>query len=429
MLLINAVRGGRLAQVKMFIKVGIDVDQFDENGQTGLIHTCFLQESRIRLKFVKALVFAGANVNKKDFLGRNVLSWACLKGRSEVVKFLLNDSLCFDLEVHITDHHGNNALLLSVVSGNFDIVRMMIGVLKGSTTASKLNKSNNSGMQPLTVAIMRRDKLCAQFLIKEIGASLATAFKYFKDLQNNSIEFHTSASAFSLLEFSQDKEQIKENLVQFAQFTDKELFDFVFADAQGLPCDVGNSGSDQINHETKRTLLERDALPRRLVPYKEKPSIECSSGAIESTSEINVLGHFGQCTSRSLTPQEGNLPANELLNLKESYRTSVQQLMFLYAEQNSPSFRHGVPIRRYTLQGPQDFNTDPDYEFNARRLRSSLQPVNEMESDMDQQLRLKYGRNVRATSMQVPRLPTLSGMPARGKIKRTRSSVVMNVRP
>lgn len=427
MLLINAVRGGRLAQAKMFIKVGIDVDQFDEYGQTGLIHSCFLQESRIRLKFVKALIFAGANVNKKDFFGRNVLSWACLKGRSEVVKFLLNDSLCFDLQVHITDCHGNNTLLLSVVSGNFDIVRMMIGVLKGSTTASELNKSNNSGMQPLTAAIMRRDKLCARFLIKEIGASLATAFKYFKNLQDHSIEFHKSSSAFSLFEFSEDKEQIKENLVQFAQFTDKELFEFVFADDQGPPCDVGSSGSDQMNQYTKRTPLDRNALPRRLAPYKEKLFFECSSEAI--ASEINVLGHVSKCISRSLTPQEGNLCANELLNRKESYRTSVQHLMFLYADQNSPSFRHGVPIRRYTVQWPQDFKTDPDYEFNATRLRSSLQPVNEMESAIDQQLRLKYGRNIRATSMQVPRLPTLSGMPARGKIKRTRSSVVMNVRP
>ena len=168
MLLINAVRGGRLEQVKMFIKVGMDVNQFDENGQTGLIHSCFLQKSRIRLKIIKALIFAGADVNRKDIFGRNVLGWACLKGRFEVIKFLLNDPLCFDLQVDVIDCDGNNTLLLSVVSGNFNVVKTIVGVLKGTARESQLNKSNNSGMQPLTAAFLRGDKLCAQLLMKEI---------------------------------------------------------------------------------------------------------------------------------------------------------------------------------------------------------------------------------------------------------------------
>lgn len=50
MLLINAVKEGRTTQVKMFIKVGIDVNEVDENGHTGLIHSCFLQDARVRMK-------------------------------------------------------------------------------------------------------------------------------------------------------------------------------------------------------------------------------------------------------------------------------------------------------------------------------------------------------------------------------------------
>ncbi|XP_068717594.1 uncharacterized protein [Montipora capricornis] len=425
MLLINAIRGGRLEQVKMFIKVGMDVNQFDENGQTGLIHSCFLQKSRIRLKIIKALIFAGADVNRKDIFGRNVLSWACLKGRFEVIKFLLNDPLCFDLQVDVIDCDGNNTLLLSVVSGNFNVVKTVVGVLKGTARESQLNKPNNSGMQPLTAAFLRGDKLCAQLLMKEIGASLVSVFKYLRDFQNGSIELHRSKSAFALFESTQDKEKIRKNLVQFAQFTDTELFEFLFAEAQSRQCDLGTTRSDQISREKSHALKDEKGLPRRFELNKEKPFFNNSSERIAYTCEIDARGHLGKCSSKPFA-RVANVSGDYPIKQKESCRTSVQQLMLIYAEQNSPSFRRGVPARKCTEKWPQDFNTEADDEFDFSRLPSGVQP-NQVESLTDLQLRLKYGRNVRATSMQVPTLPSLSGV-GRGKIKRTRSSSVMKVK-
>lgn len=430
MLLINAVKGGRTAQVKMFIKVGIDVNEVDENGQTGLIHCCFLQDSRVRIRILKLLVVAGANLNKKDNFGRTVLGWACLKGRDEVVRFLLNDAHCLDLQIDVTDRDGNNSLLLSVMSGNLLVVKMMAGVLKGTARASELNKANNAGMRPLIVAFLRGDKLCAQLLIKQVCSSLSSVLKYLKSLQNGSNEFRTSSSLL-LFDSSRDKKQIKETFVRFSQFTEDDIFEFLFAKDEGsadvLKCESLELKDENNNTAQQRNLLSRSSGSKKQNAFPLKPST--STETMTDTSEINNLSNTGKCTSRPLTN------GTTLCENEKSSRTSVQKLMILYAEQNSPSFRQGLPIRRYTPPRPQILNAEADGGFDSRR--SSLHPgeVDSFagisprllsESLMDQQMRLKYARNTRASSMQVPRLPSLSGM-GRGRIKRTRSSTIVAI--
>lgn len=435
MLLINAVKGGRTTQVKMFIKVGIDVNEVDKNGQTSLIHSCFLHDSRVRMKILKALVLAGADINKKDTYGRTLLAWACLKGRDEVVQFLLNDPFCIDLQIDSTDKEGNNTLLLSVVSGNFLVVKMMAGVLRGTARSSELNKANNAGMRPLIAAFLRGDKPCAQFLIKQVGSSMSSILKYLKSLQNGSNEFRTSSS-FPLFDSSRGKKQTRESLVQFTQFTEDDIFEFLFAKDEGSSdvqkCDSQEQLKDKKNSTStqQRTLLSRRSGSKKQESFLLQRCT--SSETMTDTSEINAIGYAGKCTSRPFT-QETTVYDNELNAKGASSRTSVQKLMMLYAEQNSPSFRHGLPIRKYTPPQPQILNPEFDGEFDSRR--SSLHPgeTDPMgvlsprllgESLMDQQLRLKYARNSRATSMQVPRLPSLG----RGRIKRTTSSTIVAVK-
>ena len=447
MLLINAVKGGRTTQVKMLIKVGIDVNEVDEDGQTGLIHCCFLQDARMRMKILKSLLTAGASVNKKDNYGRTVLAWACLKGRVDVVRFLLNDTFCMDLRIDVTDKEGNNTLLLSVMSGNFLVVKMMVEVLRGTARATELNKANNVGMRPLIVAFIRGDKLCAQFLIKQAGSSVSSVLKYLRALQNGSVKFSTSSSP--LFDSSRGNFHIvgsEQTWKRFVQFTETDIFEFLFAKDADMPYTQTSKSKelklDSNNNNTaqKHFLLSRRSGIRKQGSTFSVPSQRpISAQTMSDNSEINTFISSVDSPSRSELMRE----ASGTQSSGTSSRTSVQKLLTLYAEQNSPSYRQGLPVRRYTSPQPEIVN-ESIADFDSTR--SSLLPGNESdrrlkafadsmagpsprllgESLMDQQLRLKYARNSRATSMQVPKLPSLVSV-GRGRVKRTRSSTIVSV--
>ena len=430
MLLINAVKDARTAQVKILIKVGIDVNEADENGLTGLIHCCFLQDARARMKILRYLVAAGANLDKKDNYGRTVLSWACLKGRVEVVRYLLNDPLCIDLRVDVTDKAGNNTLLLSVISGNFLLVKMMVEVLRDTARAIEINKANNDGMRPLIAAFLRGDKLCAQFLIKQAGSSVSSVLKYHRALQNGSLKFSTPSSL--LFNSPQGNFYIvgsEQTSKRFVQFTEDDIFEFLFANDEEIKLDNNNNNPAQ-----KHLLLSRKpGIRKQGTVLSFQPQRHRSA----DTSEINTFTSPVRNTSRS-----ANVTREESQSAGSSSRTSVQKLLILYAEQISPSYRQGLPICRYTPTQPDILN-ESSGDSDCRPF--SLLPGNESdrrlhaladsmvgslpgllgESLMDQQLRFKHARNSRAASMQVPRLPALPV--GRGRVKRTRSSTIMSV--
>lgn len=435
MLLINAVKEGRTTQVKMFIKVGIDVNEVDENGHTGLIHSCFLQDARVRMKICKALVFAGADINKRDNFGRSLLSWACLKGRVEIVRFLLNDQSCIDLQINVTDKGGNNTLLLSVISGNFLLVKMIVGVLKDTARSSELNKANNAGMCPLIATFLRGDKLCAQLLVKQAGSSVSSVLKYLKSVQNDPYEFRVSISSLPLFDSSLNKKQTLDSFVQFTQLTEDNIFSFLFAKDEGsFDKQKGESqeikDDDKISPQQKILLARRSGLKRQDYTSRER------SDTKESTYELSTFSNLFKGSSDYFVMSNELLTHKSLAPTREnnkagSSRTSVQKLLILYAEQNSPSFRQGLPVRKYTpAPQPPHINAEGDGELDSRR--SSLHPGEcdsiarhsprlLGESLLDQQTRLKYARNSRAASMQVPRLPSLG----RGRVKRTKSSTIM----
>lgn len=448
MLLINAVKGARTTQVKMLIKVGINVNEADENGFTALIHCCFLQDDRARMKIVIYLIAAGAYLNKKDTYGRTVLSWACLKGRVEMVRYLLNDPLCIDLRVDVTDKQGNNALLLSVMSGNFHIVKLMVEALRDTARASEINKANNDGMQPLTAAFLRGDKLCAQFLIKQAGSSLSSVLKYRKTLQQGSLKFPKCSSL--LFDSPQgnfhivDNEQTSQPLVQL---TEDDIFGFLFAKDEDMSAEQ-TSKSEEIKlddnnnpaqRHQRRSGIRKQGNALSFQPQRPPSAETIISGAGTSQIQINAFSTPADNTSRSANITR---EASEMQRAGSSSRTSIQKLLILYAEQITPSYRQGLPIRRYTPTEPDILN-EPRGGNDSRR--SSLLIGNESdrklqafadsmagpspghlgESLMDQQLRMKYARNSRAASMQVPRLPDLSV--GRGRVKRARSSTTVSV--
>ena len=447
MLLINAVKKARTTQVKMLIKVGINVNEADEDGYTGLIHCCFLQDAQARMKILKHLVTAGAILNKKDNYGRTILSWACLKGRVEMVRYLLNDPLCIDLRVDVTDKEGNNSLLLSVMSGNFHVVKMMVEALKDTARASEINKANNDGMRPVIAAFLRGDKLCAQFLIKQAGSSVSSVLKYRRALQNGSLKFSTSSSPLFNSPRSNfhivGNEQTSKRLVQF---TEDDIFGFLFAKDEAMS-DTQTRKSEEIKlddnkkNSTQNHLLlsRRSGMRKQGTALSFEPQRPPSAETISDASQMNTFSTPMGSNARSanITRDASSTQSNG-----SSSRTSVQKLLILYAEQISPSYRKGLPIRRYTPTQPDIVNESGGDIYSARSSQltgnesdrklqafaaSTAGPSSELlgESLMDQQLRMKHTRNSRAASMQVPRLPSISV--GRGRVKRTRSSTVMSV--
>ncbi|PFX23166.1 hypothetical protein AWC38_SpisGene12304 [Stylophora pistillata] len=327
------------------------------------------------------------------------------------------------------------------------VVKMMLETLKGTARATELNKANNVGMQPLIAAFIRGDKVCAHFLIKQAGSSFSSALKYLRALQYDSVKFCTrSALLFdsSRTNFHIDREQTKKLL---ADFTEDDIFEFLFAKdedkhdiqtgkTEEFQSDKKSSAPHQQTHIVKSRLRKLGSV---LVIPSEKP-ISAQSLLTEDVTEMKSLDDPANSTFAALTDQKrltrGSIPSSRL---------SVQKLLTLYAEQNSPSYRQGLPIRRYTPPQPAIVN-EPSADCDSRR--SSVLPLGETErrvqalaesmagsssgllgeSVMDQHLRLKYARNSRATSMQVQKLPSLSNA-GRGRVKRTKSSTIMSVKP
>ena len=448
MLLINAVKGARTTQVKMLIKVGINVNEADENGLTGLSHSCFLQDARARMEILRYLIAAGANLNNKDTYGRTVLSWACLKGRVEMVRYLLNDPLCIDLRVDVTDKEGNNTLLLSVMSGNFHIVKMMVEVLRDTARASEINKANNDGMRPIIAAVLRGDKLCAQFLIKQAGSSASSVLKYRRALQNgflkyskcSSLLFDSPQGNFHIIQ----NEQTSQRLVQF---TEDDIFEFLFAKDEDMSDEQTRKSeeiklNDNNNNPAQKHLLlsRRSGIRKQGNVLSLQPQRPLSAETIISgTSQISIFGSPADNFSRSANVTR---EASETQRAGSSSQTSIQKLLILYAEQISPSYRQGLPIRRYAPTQPNILNEfSGDIDSSRSRLLTGNESDRKLqafadsmagpspghlgESVVDQQLRIKYARNSRAASMQVPRLPALSV--GRGRVKRARSSTTVSV--
>ena len=312
---------------------------------------------------------------------------------------------------------------------------MIVGVLKDSARSSELNKANNAGMRPLIAAFLRGDKLCAQLLVKQAGSSVSSVLKYLKSVQNDPYEFRVSISSLPLFDSSRNEKQTLDSFVQLTQLTEDNIFSFLFAKDEGSldkqKCKTQEiKDDDKISPQQKILLARRSELKRRDYTSRERSDTKESSYELGTYSNLFKGSSDYLVMRNELLTHESSAPTREN-NKARSSHTSVQKLLILYAEQNSPSFRQGLPIRKYTpAPQPPHINAEGDGELDSRRSSlhpgecdsiAGLSPRLLGESLLDQQTRLKYARNSRAASMQVPRLPSLG----RGRVKRTKSSTVM----
>jgi hypothetical protein len=184
MLLIDAVKSGRICQVRHFLRAGINVNLADENGQTALIHCSFLEEVKVRMNIFRLLLSHEIQVEKKDRYGRAALSWMCLLGRIGMFGVLLND-VNHKVDLNVFDNEGNSVIMLAVLSGDLAMVRLLIDTLKNFGMLEQVNRFNNKGMCSLIVAFNRQDHKCAKLLIKDGKASISSALQYIQQPWRN----------------------------------------------------------------------------------------------------------------------------------------------------------------------------------------------------------------------------------------------------
>ena len=435
MLLIEAVQQGRTKQVRLLIKVGIDVNRTDRLGQTALIHSCFVQESKQRQMAIKTLVANGSDINKRDNFGRSVLSWACLYGREDVVDFLLNSPKCFDIEVDITDKDGNSTLLLAVMSGSFPVVKLILEALKETKSVFQLHRANNAGISPLVLAFLRGDKRCAEFLVREGTAPVSNVLQYLKRPDNQGslpVGFTQESGMPERVKSTNTRRQ--QTLFNLKKITEHDILQFLFAKSKtSSGADKGSANKKGFGEEVNSSLKNRANTSDSSVAGVS------NSSDIELVSEhsISCASHskdiHSKCTAKTIC-RDSNLwqPSG----FSSSQESAISKLFSLYSEIHSPSYRQGLPITRYqpTPEVQEEQNPaslDSKNEGNRSRQGSILMigddfPELSKESALDRHLRVKYARSSRAASLQVSRLPPIGLAGLRpGRVKRSRSSTTI----
>lgn len=118
--------------LKYIIDKGIDIDNYDENKETVLTHSCKGGD----LETVKILVQHGANVNHTDYSNDTALLWASYFNHVDIVKFLVDNGA----DVNHTYVDGKNSIMWASKRGNIETMQVLI---EYTTDLTRLDVDNN----------------------------------------------------------------------------------------------------------------------------------------------------------------------------------------------------------------------------------------------------------------------------------------------
>lgn len=168
--LLRAVSAGRPRQVRLLLGSGIGVNHTDANGQSPLIRSIFVENSRYRMKILRMLLRRGAVVAHRDCLGRSALIWACLRGQDCVVELFLKKT---DGDINLNDSDVNDCtpLFHAATSGNAATTKLLVDALRRYDLSVDI--SNEDGITPLMQAIRLGNDVCASILLHQGKASVS----------------------------------------------------------------------------------------------------------------------------------------------------------------------------------------------------------------------------------------------------------------
>ena len=465
MLLINAVRTGRVMQVRFLLKAGIELDRTDEHGKTALLHSCFLKHDKTRMTVVRLLVTWGASLSKRDKRQRSVFLWACRLGHVDVLNYLLENPRSVELEFSAKDRDGNNPLTLAVMSQNLKVVKTVLKLMRNLSLLWEFKQVNNAGICPLVQAFIQGDQTCAKILIKEGVSDVSNIVQFVKKRIFESSDtredkfINFDAVIFKLLENS-IKVQTRSEKVN-----EKHILELLFTNREKILAlktknHVKNFFTRQTDVPLKKppTCTITSSKRQNSVHLKTRSLEECSKKTVSEpnfteTSQIQRRKSmnprprylsFTDCSEPLRFRGHVNQTCSEFtacnMKARSSSLVSFKMIMELYTQQCSKSFRKGLPSsknksispstpprhERMTLNSESDlfqssfgipsFDEFPESPLEsrlrnqfARSVRSSSlnttrqgSSSNLFESAFDKHMRRKYSREMRSSSLQFP---------------------------
>lgn len=404
MLLIEAIKKERISQICYFLKVDIDVNLQDANGQTALIYCCFVKNSEKRSYILKLLLSTNeVDVNCRDKYGRSALSWMCLLGLTDSFEVIV-DEYFGKIDLRTVDNYGNTLLMLAVLSKNLKMVQLLLKTLSNCGLLYQVNSPNKKGLSPMLVAFRRQDKKCADLLLSQ-GCAIVSSI-----LHNLRSQLSPEEKTIPLLPARGQAQHTKLRSLQrqdddynLKMPTEEELLQFLYG----------------TNTKSETTDFDGGITEKPIPNFNDlRPA--------------RVQGFFSANTSTAKRKtSKVHRPRNSHLNTQNTF----ENLYSIYSTQLSCSFRRSTiitpspppceemiltPPRRRSLHhrssnlSQSSSRTSPS-KRSSTASSAALLPV--PESAEDERLRIKHSRNTRAASVQIAK-----HVPRFTMSKRSRSS-------
>ena len=150
--LLEAAKAGYDEAVQFLLKLGGDIDHFNENGRTALM----LASERGHKQAVQMLISAGANVNIQDNEGCTTLIIACEHNYHAIVNILIQAGA----DIHLQSLDGSNALMVASYYGHYNIVRVL------AEHQIEINYKRRDGVTALMIASQNGHTQVAELLLK-----------------------------------------------------------------------------------------------------------------------------------------------------------------------------------------------------------------------------------------------------------------------
>ena len=166
----NAICNNRLRQIRLLIKVGINVNLPDKEGRTPLMLVCFLDDERKRNSLTKLLLARGGKIDLKDSCGRSVLTYACISGNDFLVNKILEHT---DMDVNGKDRDGNTCLMYAAINGHPKVILLLLEHMKAY--GLNVDIRNCKGFTAYLLALKHGNIQCANIL-KEDGKASVNIF-------------------------------------------------------------------------------------------------------------------------------------------------------------------------------------------------------------------------------------------------------------
>lgn len=157
---------GYFSLIRYILQSGTgDARECDNEGRTGLMYCCFIDDDLWAQNVALTLLEYGAKVEDPDQRGLNALHYAIITQRKFLIRRYLS-ALELDLD-RTVDIHGNTFLHYACSTGNPDIVRLILNVMK--RFSSNLNTKNHYGSTAYDISCQLKHERCQNLIRNEIS--------------------------------------------------------------------------------------------------------------------------------------------------------------------------------------------------------------------------------------------------------------------